>query len=45
VVLNGEPLSSRSSYLSLGLSKPDDYQLVVMDQSGQVAAVNFSLVR
>ena len=43
--LNGEPQDGRNNYQSLLLNKPGEYQLAVMDESGQVVAVNFSLNR
>ncbi|EBT0457769.1 peptidoglycan glycosyltransferase PbpC, partial [Salmonella enterica] len=39
--LNGEPVNSEKSHLSLLLNSAGRYQLVVMDESGQVATVNF----
>ena len=41
--LNGEPLTARGTLLSLKLDKAGDYQLVVMDEAGQVAAVQFTV--
>ncbi|KNC10210.1 penicillin-binding protein 1C [Klebsiella sp. RIT-PI-d] len=41
--LNGEALSSADNVITLQLEKPQDYQLVVMDEGGQVATVNFAL--
>ncbi|ECP3865304.1 peptidoglycan glycosyltransferase PbpC, partial [Salmonella enterica] len=41
--LNGEPVNSEKSHLSLLLNSAGRYQLVVMDESGQVATVNFEL--
>ncbi|EBA0989300.1 peptidoglycan glycosyltransferase PbpC, partial [Salmonella enterica] len=38
--LNGEPVNSANNSLSLLLNIAGRYQLVVMDESGQVAAVN-----
>ncbi|EDS6438253.1 peptidoglycan glycosyltransferase PbpC [Salmonella enterica] len=43
--LNGEPVNSEKSHLSLLLNSAGRYQLVVMDESGQVATVNFELMR
>ncbi|EHW9405847.1 peptidoglycan glycosyltransferase PbpC [Salmonella enterica] len=43
--LNGEPVNSANNSLSLLLNIAGRYQLVVMDESGQVAAVNFELMR
>ncbi|ECO4397411.1 peptidoglycan glycosyltransferase PbpC, partial [Salmonella enterica] len=39
--LNGEPVNSANNRLSLLLNIAGRYQLVVIDESGQVAAVNF----
>ncbi|WP_342324034.1 peptidoglycan glycosyltransferase PbpC [Kosakonia sp. BYX6] len=39
--LNGEPLSAHSHLLSLKLDKSGEYQLLVMDDAGQVATVHF----
>ncbi|ECR6883569.1 penicillin-binding protein 1C, partial [Salmonella enterica subsp. diarizonae serovar 61:k:1,5,(7)] len=41
--LNGEPVNSANNRLSLLLNIAGRYQLVVIDESGQVAAVNFEL--
>lgn len=43
--LNGEPVNSANNRLSLLLNIAGRYQLVVIDESGQVAAVNFELMR
>lgn len=43
--LNGEPVNGANNRLSLLLNIAGRYQLVVMDESGQVAAVNFELIR
>ncbi|EJH2659544.1 peptidoglycan glycosyltransferase PbpC [Salmonella enterica] len=43
--LNGEPVNSANNRLSLLLNIEGRYQLVVMDESGQIAAVNFELMR
>ncbi|EBP2810503.1 penicillin-binding protein 1C, partial [Salmonella enterica] len=43
--LNGEPVNGENNRLSLLLNIVGRYQLVVMDESGQVAAVNFELIR
>lgn len=43
--LNGEPVNGENNRLSLLLNIAGRYQLVVMDESGQVAAVNFELIR
>ncbi|EAB3092848.1 peptidoglycan glycosyltransferase PbpC, partial [Salmonella enterica subsp. diarizonae] len=42
--LNGEPVNSANNRLSLLLNIAGRYQLVVIDESGQVAAVNFELM-
>ena len=41
--LNGEPLTAEGASAILNLERPDSYQLVVMDEAGQVAAANFTL--
>ncbi|MNJ78322.1 penicillin-binding protein 1C [compost metagenome] len=41
--LNGEPLEAAGAGASLTLERLDSYQLVVMDEAGQVAAANFTL--
>ncbi|MFS4432444.1 peptidoglycan glycosyltransferase PbpC [Citrobacter farmeri] len=41
--LNGEPLKERGRSIPLRLSEKGDYQLLVMDESGQVATVRFTL--
>lgn len=41
--LNGEPLASHSSLLSLKLDKSGEYQLLVMDDAGQIATVQFTV--
>ena len=41
--LNGERLDERGRRLTLRLATKGDYQLLVMDDAGQVAAVRFSL--
>ncbi len=41
--LNGEPLSPHENLLSLKLDKTGEYQLLVMDDAGQVAAVQFTV--
>ncbi|EHF7787872.1 peptidoglycan glycosyltransferase PbpC [Salmonella enterica] len=43
--LNGEPVNSANNRLSLLLNIAGRYQLVVIDESSQVAAVNFELMR
>ncbi|MFK3705716.1 peptidoglycan glycosyltransferase PbpC [Klebsiella sp. NPDC088457] len=41
--LNGEPLDAAGASATVALARPDGYQLVVMDEGGQVAAANFTL--
>ncbi|TLU68623.1 peptidoglycan glycosyltransferase PbpC [Enterobacter sp. MF024] len=41
--LNGEPLNVQGRVYTLRLEKAGDYQLLVMDEAGQVATVDFSL--
>ncbi|EPQ0971760.1 peptidoglycan glycosyltransferase PbpC [Citrobacter farmeri] len=41
--LNGEPLKEWGRSITLRLSEKGDYQLLVMDESGQVATVRFTL--
>lgn len=41
--LNGEPLDGHDRILSLNLDKSGEYQLLVMDDAGQVAAVEFAV--
>nr|WP_088238213.1 peptidoglycan glycosyltransferase PbpC [Kosakonia oryzendophytica] len=41
--LNGEPLSPHENLFSLKLDKTGEYQLLVMDDAGQVAAVQFTV--
>ena len=41
--LNGEPLDGHDQLLSLNLDKSGQYQLLVMDDAGQVAAVEFAV--
>ena len=41
--LNGEPLKERGRSITLRLSERGDYQLLVMDESGLVATVRFTL--
>lgn len=43
--LNGEPLEGRQKNYSFKLYLPGNYQLVVLDESGQTATVNFELDR
>lgn len=41
--LNGEPTAHDTPTMTLTLEKSGEYQLVVMDEAGQVASVSFSL--
>ncbi|MFN1130816.1 peptidoglycan glycosyltransferase PbpC [Lelliottia nimipressuralis] len=41
--LNGEPLNVKGRAYTLQLDKAGDYQLLVLDEMGQVATVNFTL--
>jgi penicillin-binding protein 1C len=41
--LNGEPLDTHSPLLSLKLDKSGEYQLLVMDDAGQVQTVQFAV--
>ncbi|MBS1203375.1 MAG: penicillin-binding protein [Proteobacteria bacterium] len=41
--LNGEPLTMHTSLLNLRLDKAGEYQLLVMDDTGQVATVQFTV--
>ncbi|NIF30616.1 peptidoglycan glycosyltransferase PbpC [Enterobacter sp. Cy-643] len=41
--INGESEESKGDGLALMLNKPGDYQVVVMDDSGQVASATFTL--
>jgi penicillin-binding protein 1C len=41
--LNGEPLTSHAGLLSLKIDKAGEYQLLVMDDVGQVQAVQFAV--
>ena len=41
--LNGEPLDVQGSAYTLQLDKAGDYQVLIMDETGQVATVNFVL--
>ncbi|MCW2097208.1 peptidoglycan glycosyltransferase PbpC [Lelliottia amnigena] len=41
--LNGEPLNVKGRAYTLQLDKAGDYQLLVLDEAGQVATVNFTL--
>ncbi|MGR51489.1 hypothetical protein, partial [Escherichia coli] len=39
--LNGEPLTERGRNVTLHLTDKGDYQLLVMDDVGQIATVKF----
>ncbi|HHT5347012.1 TPA: peptidoglycan glycosyltransferase PbpC [Raoultella planticola] len=41
--INGEPQTAVGASATLPLARPDRYQLVVMDESGQVVTANFTL--
>ncbi|TCC14253.1 penicillin-binding protein 1C [Kosakonia quasisacchari] len=41
--LNGEPLASHSTLLSLKLDKSGEYQILVMDDAGLIASVQFAV--
>ena len=41
--LNGEPLDAQGRTYTLQLDKAGDYQVLIMDETGQVATVNFIL--
>lgn len=41
--LNGEPVSGNSSGIALNLDKPGAYQVLVLDEAGQIAAAHFVL--
>ena len=41
--LNGEPLPAEGAGATLNIDRPDRYQLVVMDEAGQIVAVNFTV--
>jgi len=41
--LNGEPLDAQGRTYTLQLDKAGDYQVLIMDETGQVATVNFVL--
>lgn len=41
--INGEPTDNTGANVTLSLDKTGDYQLVVMDEAGQVVALSFSL--
>ncbi|ADO47497.1 peptidoglycan glycosyltransferase PbpC [[Enterobacter] lignolyticus] len=41
--VNGEPTESRGAATTLSLEQPGEYQLVVMDEAGQVATASFTL--
>lgn len=41
--LNGEPLPAEGAGATLNIDRPDRYQLVVMDEAGQIVAANFTV--
>jgi penicillin-binding protein 1C len=41
--INGEPTENTGTNVTLNLDKAGDYQLVVMDEAGQVVALSFTL--
>ncbi|PLM50842.1 penicillin-binding protein 1C, partial [Klebsiella michiganensis] len=41
--LNGEPLQAEGAGATLNIDRPDRYQLVVMDEAGQIVAANFTV--
>ena len=41
--LNGEPMPAEGSSATLNIDRPDRYQLVVMDEAGQIVAANFTV--
>ncbi|MCV2514312.1 penicillin-binding protein 1C, partial [Leclercia pneumoniae] len=41
--LNGEPLNAQGRTYTLKLEQAGEYQLLVMDEAGQVATVHFTL--
>jgi len=41
--INGAPTDNTGSNITLSLDKTGEYQLVVMDEAGQVAAATFTL--
>jgi penicillin-binding protein 1C len=41
--INGEPTDDTGANVTLSLDKAGEYQLVVMDEAGQVAAATFTL--
>ncbi|WP_155483922.1 hypothetical protein, partial [Trabulsiella odontotermitis] len=41
--VNGEPLEQTGASVTLGLEKPGDYQLLVMDETGQTVTAIFTL--
>ncbi|MGM1331448.1 hypothetical protein ACS0TW_37350, partial [Klebsiella michiganensis] len=41
--LNGEPLTAEGASATLNIDRPDRYQLVVMDEAGQIVAANFTV--
>jgi len=41
--LNGEPVGESSNGIALSLDKPGAYQILVLDEAGQIAAAHFTL--
>lgn len=41
--LNGDAIGEKQAGVSLTLDKPGSYQVLVLDEAGQIAAVNFTL--
>ena len=41
--LNGEPVSENQNGIVLALDKPGNYQVLVLDEAGQIAAAHFTL--
>jgi penicillin-binding protein 1C len=41
--LNGEPVNGNSNGIALDLNKPGAYQILVLDEAGQIAAAHFTL--
>ncbi|WBM71679.1 peptidoglycan glycosyltransferase PbpC [Buttiauxella sp. WJP83] len=41
--LNGEPMSEKQNGIALNLDKPGKYQVLVLDEAGQIAAAHFTL--
>ncbi|MNC74721.1 penicillin-binding protein 1C [compost metagenome] len=41
--LNGEPVGDSRNGIALSLDKPGAYQILVLDEAGQIAAAHFTL--